>query len=134
VRFTVPGPPVAKARPRAARVGDGVRIYTPTKSARFEERVMLCAQAAGITKISGPVMLRVTFWFPMKGQPRQRNPRPAARKDTKPDLDNLLKSVCDGIPWEKGDQQVACIQATKQHCAQRDAEGPRTEVEIQCLS
>ena len=39
IKFTVPGVPVGKGRPRFTRGG---HAYTPEKTAAFEEKVRLC--------------------------------------------------------------------------------------------
>lgn len=97
MNFTVPGEPVAKGRPRFARVGNFVRTFTPQKSARFEDRVRLCAINAGVKPIAGPVVLSVECYWPMKGAPLKRGKRERTWKATRPDCDNVLKAVCDGL-------------------------------------
>lgn len=108
-----------------------MRVYTPSKSVRFEERVRLCAMEAGVTPLHGPVALMVTFVFPMKGAPRKTKPRRAAWKPTRPDLSNLVKSVEDGLNsvGYADDAQVVSIHAHKTHAAQ--GESPHTEVILQ---
>lgn len=134
--FTVPGIPIAKGRPRFARMGNFVRAYTPVESARFEERVRLCAREAGVTIINeGPVELTVIAYWPMKGSPLRRGSRPGCWKTTKPDWDNIGKT-CDalnGIAW-KDDAQVVRAIVEKRHCAQDDPEGARVEVTIREMS
>ena len=55
--FRVPGTPVGKGRVRFVRKTG--RTFTPTKTARFEERVAFFAEAAGLPLLSGPVELSV---------------------------------------------------------------------------
>lgn len=109
ISFTVPGTPVAKGRPRFARAGRHVRTFTPEKTVAFQDRVRLFASEAGVTPLEGPVSLAVYAWWPMRGQPRKRVPRPAEWKGTKPDADNVGKAVADalnGIAY-RDDSQVA---------------------------
>lgn len=132
-QFDVPGAPVAKGRPRAARAGpEGrVRVYTPQKSARFEERVRLCAMEAGVKPLDGPLAIFCWFQFPPKGSPRKGVPRPADWKTTRPDLSNLLKSVEDGLAGVgyADDAQIVWAMAMKYHGAQGSA--PKVTVRVQ---
>ena len=87
---------VAKERPRARRQGNFTRIYTPNKTAQFEETLcnMFIAQNKGFTPIDAP--LRVTILIGKK------IPKYKARKDViynsvKPDVDNYAKSILDAL-------------------------------------
>lgn len=42
VRFTIPGEPKGKGRPKFARVGKGVRTYTPEATANYEN--LICVE------------------------------------------------------------------------------------------
>ena len=131
ISFIVPGIPVAKGRPRFARVGKGVRTFTPAKTVRFEERVMLAAQAAGVTMLTGPVEVSISAIFGMVGPPRKRKPREAQWKATRPDVENVAKAVLDalnGIAY-RDDAQVVSLFVTKRFAAQ--GEQPGTCVQIQ---
>lgn len=131
--FTVPGIPVAKGRPRFARVGNFVRIFTPAASARFEERVKLFARETGIAIANeGALELIVVAYWPMTGAPLKRGSRLGRFKTSRPDADNVLKSCCDalnGLAY-KDDAQVARATVEKRHCAQDDPQGARCVVTI----
>jgi Holliday junction resolvase RusA-like endonuclease len=128
--FLIPGEPVAKGRPRFARVGKFVRTFTPQKSARFEDRVRLCAINAGVKPIAGPVRLEVFCYWPTKGAPRKRDPWPVTYKITRPDADNVLKAICDGLSGTGflDDAQVAEARITKMHAAQGSPPCVRVEI------
>jgi len=118
--FEIPGVPVAKGRPRFARAGKHVRTYTPDATARYEDRVRLCALAAGVEMVEGPVGVTIYAWWPMRGQPRKRLPRPAEWKTTKPDADNVAKSITDalnGLAF-RDDSQVAELHVHKFYAGQ----------------
>lgn len=108
-RFTVPGNPVPKARPRVANG----HAYTPLATLEAEGLVQLAARKAGVRPLLGPVRLSLFF----------------ARGDLRRcDLDNLAKLVQDalnGIAYED-DSQIVELQATKV----LDREKPRTEVVV----
>lgn len=88
VTLHIPLIPHAKARPR---VVNG-RAYTPAATTAYERSIKLAA--AHLSPLSGPLSVSVVFIFP-----RLKSSRSAARevKATRPDLDNLLKAVLDGL-------------------------------------
>ena len=100
VSFAVQGVPVAKARARVLRSG---QAYTPAKSVAYERQVQLAATLAmrGNARLSGAVQATLRFDLPIPAS------WPASKRAAaitgeiaptgKPDLDNLLKSVLDGI-------------------------------------
>lgn len=100
--FTVPGKPVPKQR---ARMGKGGRFYTPPDTRRYEALVRLHALKA-----------TQSYRLPRGCLPRDPWPKSArygievlatwgdARAR---DLDNLLKSICDGgngVLWDDDSQ------------------------------
>lgn len=137
IEFTVPGEPVVKARHRARVVTNAAgksfaTMYQPErgKTARFEERVRLCAINAGVRLLEGAVGLDIRAYWPTKGAPRKNTPRPECWKATRPDVDNLVKSVADGLNGTAyaDDAQVVSVVAQKLHAAQGEA--PRVVVRV----
>lgn len=130
--FTVPGLPQGKGR---ARFGNG-RTYTPAKTVAYEGLIALAGQQAmaGRDLIDGPVYMVVNAYFPMpKSWSKSRRQQAAARIEwhtAKPDGDNILKAVSDGLNGVafKDDSQVAFSKVTKQY-----AELPRVEVMLEKL-
>ena len=120
--FQVDGDPVAMGRPRFTRNG---RVYTPKKT---EEAVNHIASVAAemIPYRECGDMFDVSIQFYHK-RPKRFKKGPAVRKPTKPDIDNLIKPVLDGLNrsgiW-KDDNQVVSIRANKYYCATDEA--PRT--------
>lgn len=109
-RFEVPGNPIPKAR---ARSGRG-HHYTPARTRAYETRVRLSARH--LPCLEGPVKVRCVFY----------------REDAVPcDLDNLVKSVLDGINRQvfRDDRQIVWLEAVKTI----DRERPRAEVEIETV-
>lgn len=100
-RFVVPGRPRGKGRPRFRRAGNFVSTYTPAETAAYENLVALEYQAAGGKMIEGPVEVYVTAWYPI---PKSLSKAKRAEMDrgmyaphSKPDADNVLKAVLDGL-------------------------------------
>jgi len=131
--FIIPGKPKAKGRPR---VVPG-RAFTPKATAAYEGLVALAAQAAlpeGWTPLTGPVLLVVLAVQPRpKRLMRRKDPDGLIYSDRRPDLDNLVKAVSDGldgIAWGD-DGQVAVVQAVKTYAERGGL--PRVEVWVQAL-
>ena len=103
VAFTVPGEPQGKGRPRVGRVAGHAHLFTPAKTAAYEGLVAHAAQQAmrGAPPIDGPcfIDLTVACAVPASWSNRKRASALAGevRPTKKPDADNVLKAVCDGI-------------------------------------
>ncbi len=105
--------PVAKARPRFRynRSRKNFTCYTPQKTKIYEEVLKYYAMQLRIPKElkDKPVSLDIQFLFPNKKQTW------LGCKISKPDIDNLIKSVLDGLNKivYNDDRQVYKIIASK---------------------
>lgn len=101
--FTIPGEPSGKGRPRVGRVGQHVRMFTPAKTLAYEGLIAHIAaqQMAGRAPFDEPcrVALQIVCSVPASWSGRKR--AAALRGELvpakKPDVDNVLKAVCDGM-------------------------------------
>jgi len=136
--FTVPGPPVGKARARIVyREGVGeYKGFTPEKTKVAEEEIGYLAhhQWAGKALLEGPVALMVRSYFPIPRSWSRKRQALALNGEllptVKPDLDNCTKLVSDaltGIIW-KDDSQVIFIRGRKLY-----SDKPRTEISVRAL-
>ncbi len=127
----IPGTPFAKGRPKFSTRGGFARAYTPKKTVAFEQLVALFTAQAGVKPIEGPVRVTIVAYWPMKGQPRKKIPRPIEPKISRPDCDNVAKAVLDGMEGVAfaNDSQVVSLTVTKWHACQ--GEEARTEVFIE---
>lgn len=112
--FAIPGKPFAKQRPRSTRQG---RIYTPKETVSFERQVGQIAAQHFAAPITGPVRLTVIATFePAASWSKRKTAEHLHRPHTqKPDLDNCLKALKDGmnrIAWVD-DSQVSEVVARK---------------------
>ena len=132
IRLVIPGKPVSKRTGKISTHGKYPRLIKNADTANFENLVRLEAQAAGYQPIAGPLRVTIDAYWPMKGQPR-KNPRPQEWKATKPDTDNLSKSVLDGLEGVcfVNDAAVVDLRVRKWHAAQNEM--PRTEVVIEAV-
>lgn len=134
VRFSIPGTPFGKQRPKFARVGSYVKTYTPTETVNYENMVKLYyQQAAKGFMFPDEAMLdvRIIAYYEIpksvsnkkKEKMLSREIRPAK----KPDFDNIGKIVCDSLNKiaYRDDSAIVDAQVRKFY-----AEVPRVEVII----
>ena len=130
--FEVPGTPVAKPRPRAMATKKGnIRMYTPTNSKNFEFRIADLAKKIFDKPIKVPVKVKITF---LMHRPRKyiwkTKPMPRIPCDKRPDIDNLFKSVVDGLNGIAflDDGQIVEMNVLKLYHSGN--EGPKTIIEV----
>jgi len=133
VEFFIPGAPVGKGRPRAARRGSHITLYTPAKTATYESTVALFAsQAMGArSPLIGPVSADLVISLPVPASWSKKRTQAALSGLEHPmgraDLDNFCKSALDGmngIVWVD-DVQVVALTAIKRY-----AETPGVQVRV----
>jgi Holliday junction resolvase RusA-like endonuclease len=76
--------------------------YTPARHAvqdfKATVRLAWCEACNGQGPFTGPVAIRIVAVFPRpKSMMRKRGDNPTVPKTTKPDWDNVGKSVCDSL-------------------------------------
>lgn len=103
ITFTIPGEPVAKGRPRATTVGGHARMYTPAKTAAYEQLVAVYAAAAmkKAPLLEHPVRLHLGIYCKVPGSWSKKRRADALagieRPAKKPDIDNIVKALADGM-------------------------------------
>ena len=103
IHFKIEGKPVPQGRPRAVRMGAGVRMYDPPKSKAYKQMVAAKVRSYmrinGIQMITEPLAVHLNFYFkPPKSYSKKRIRAIEAKEELftkKPDLDNLAKSILD---------------------------------------
>lgn len=133
VAFTIPGKPFAKQRPRATVRGGHARVFTPKETVSFERQVGQIAAQHFPRPLEGPVRLVVTavFEVPASWSKKRRAEAMGAHHTQRPDLDNCLKALKDGlnrIAWSD-DAQVAEVS-----CRKLWGDGAETIVQVEALS
>lgn len=130
--FTVMGVPVPKRRPRFARMGKFVRTFTPKETTLAEQNVAKSfSDKYNKHKIieNKAIGLKVMFLMPIPKSlsKKKQNALLGQFHTNKPDCDNLIKVVCDGlngVAW-RDDSQI-----TSMSCLKLYDNNPRTEVLI----
>ena len=116
MEIVIPVQPVSKGRPRFANG----HAYTPQKTRDYEELVQFIAKRSIKQPLTGAIRLKVSFYLPIpKSWPETKKQAAMDRQivpTTKPDVDNLLKTIMDALNGGIGyndDKQVVEIIAEK---------------------
>lgn len=98
ISFSIDGDPVPKARPR---LGRGGHVFTPKKTHLYEQKVKeLAKRAMGeLDPLDCPVKVEMTAFFaiPKSWSKKKKVAADLGPHSHKPDLDNVVKSVVDGM-------------------------------------
>lgn len=125
VKFTIPGTPQGKGRPRIGKVGPHARMFTPTKTVAYEGLVAHAAQLAlaGRPLLDGPVSVALSIECQVPQSWSGKKQRLALAGEvlptTKPDADNVVKAIFDGLNgvlW-RDDVQVVDLRLRKRYAA-----------------
>ena len=123
MRFEVPGKPQGKQRAKVSTFGGYARAYTPEETVLYENRIILSYKQAlngGETPFwETPVTVQIiahhaipkSFSKKKRAEALNGNLRP----QTKPDIDNVVKVVCDALNSVayRDDTQVIRVVAEK---------------------
>jgi len=130
IKFTIPGEPKAKARPRMTKAG---HTYTPKTTVDYENWIKCCyiesKNKLGFKKSSEPIKAEITCYFPIPKSYSKVKKESALngeiRPCKKPDVDNLAKSILDALNnlAYDDDKQVVELEIVKFY-----SDEPRTEV------
>lgn len=109
IKFTVPGNPFGKQRPKFARMGTYTKTYTPKKTTQHEKEVAECflEVARGRRfKEKEPLDIRIIAYYPIPQSTSKKRRKEMLehriRPTVKPDLDNVAKLIYDalnGVAW-----------------------------------
>lgn len=125
IAFTVPGQPQGKGRPRIGKIGQHARMFTPAKTVAYEGLIAIAAQQAmaGRPMLDGPVEVSLAIECQVPASWSQKKQRQALAGEvmptTKPDVDNVVKAVFDGLNgvlW-RDDVQVVSLRLRKRYAA-----------------
>ena len=132
----IPGPPIGKGRPRAAKMGSHIRLYTPKKTADWERSAALLARNAWSRPPSDDLCkAEIVAVFPRpKRLLRKKDPVHRLWHGSKPDIDNICKSVLDSLVMGgiiRDDTQVVLLMASTVYASK--LEGPCVEVRLSSI-
>ena len=137
IKFSIPGPPFGKQRPKFSRAGKYVKTYTPDETISYENLVKVMYQDAAKGKRFGnDVMLDVRiiayYGIPKSTSKKKRIDMLAhkVRPVKKPDWDNIGKVICDSLNnvAYRDDAAIVDAQVRKFY-----SEQPRVDVSIRVI-
>lgn len=137
IRFTVPGEPTGKGRPRVYKVNGISRAITPQKTLSYENLVKwIVSESMQVEQLTGEIEAEIKAYYAipknMTKKNRQLIEEGKLHPTKKPDLDNVAKIILDalnGIAY-KDDSQVVILHIEKEYA---DDEKPRVEVALREL-
>lgn len=103
VQFFIPGDPRGKGRPKATSIGGHARVYTDAKTRAYEAQIAALARQAmaGAAPLSGPAYVEISVRLaPVASASKRARTAMLAleiQPTKKPDLDNVIKAVLDGM-------------------------------------
>jgi len=113
--FTVPGIPHGKGRARVGKIGGQARMFTPAKTVAYEGLVAHAATQAmaGHALLEGACMVEMEITCPVPASWSKKRQAAALAgaiyPTTKPDKDNVIKAIYDGmngVVWRDDVQAV----------------------------
>lgn len=124
--------PVEQARPRATRMGRGIRLYDPKKVSVYKKQLgMMCRFQYKQAPLAGPLKVEMNFFRHVQSSVSKKELKlrlsGSHRPVVKPDTDNYIKSTLDGLNgllWED-DNQIVDLVAHKYY-----SDKPRVEIEV----
>ena len=133
LRIVMAGEPVGKGRPRFSRATG--RVYTPEKTARYEERLAWAAQAEmrGKELFTDALDVTIVAYMSLPASKPKKWQEAALlgliRPTKKPDLDNFAKvmDACNKVVW-LDDSQIVRLVVEKYYSPQ-----PRMEILVRPL-
>jgi len=118
LKFTVPGEPRGKGRPRFVSTPKGGRAFTDGKTASYENLVKLCARAAGAKVVDDHLAVDITAYFEPAPSWSKKKIAAALANEFRPgkfDVDNVAKAALDGLNGIafRDDKQIADLRVRK---------------------
>ena len=130
IEFFIPVRPVPKQSFRVSKYGG----YQPKRVTDFRKLATTIAKDAatrsGWKTAEGPVLIRLMFRFRCPSSARKAEKVIERWHTKRPDLDNLEKSIIDGIACLMGDDSQVCMKITSKIIA-KHGEPEGTEVTVE---
>lgn len=138
IKFSVPGQPFGKQRPKFSRTGQYVKTYTPDETVSYENLVKLMYQQAAKGKMfseDAALDVRIIAYYEipksMSKKKRKAMLEHKVRPTKKPDWDNIGKIICDSLNKVAYHDDAAVVDAQVRKFY---SEQPRVDVIIRVIS
>lgn len=137
VKFSVPGTPFGKQRPKFSRAGQYVKTYTPKETVSYENLVKLMFREAAKGRMfrDGEMLdVRIVAYYGIpkstSGKKRAEMLAHKIRPAKKPDWDNIGKIICDSLNKVAYHDDSAVVDAQVRKFY---SEQPRVDVTIRAV-
>ena len=134
IKFSVPGEPFGKQRPKFSRAGKYVKTYTPDETVNYENLVKLMYQQEAKGKMfsdDAELDVRIIAYFAIPKSTSKKKRKAMlehkVRPSKKPDWDNIGKIICDSLNRVAYHDDSAVVDAQVRKFY---SENPRVEVFI----
>ncbi len=131
MKLIIEGEPVAQGRPRFSTINGHARVYDPAKSRNYKKLVQSVAKRHVSEPLDREVRLVIDVYKSIPKSFTKKKRLEAVegriRPITKPDIDNYIKGILDGlngVVWID-DNRIVSLTVNKFY-----SEHPRVEVEI----
>lgn len=138
IRFSVPGKPFGKQRPRVVHNGSFSKAYTPKETVNYENLVRLMYSNAARGRMFRPgemldVRIIAYYEIPKSVSKKKRKAmlEHRIRPTSKPDVDNIEKIICDSLNLVAYHDDSAIVDAQVRKFY---AEIPRVDVTIRAVA
>jgi Holliday junction resolvase RusA-like endonuclease len=116
IKFTIPGEPKGKGRPKFLRQGNFVRTYSPETTVNYENWVKICFQEAEQEMLTGQLKAEIECFYGIPKSYSKKKKEDALkgylRPTKKPDIDNITKIILDalnGMAYPDDKNIVSCL-------------------------
>ena len=137
IRFSVPGQPFGKQRPKFSRVGQYVNTYTPNETVSYENLVKLMYQQTTkgrMFKDEDMLDVRIIAYYVIPKSTSKKKQKMMLehkiRPAKKPDWDNIGKVICDSLNNVAYHDDAAVVDAQVRKFY---SENPRVDVTIRVI-
>lgn len=137
IKFSVPGKPFGKQRPKFSRAGQYVKTYTPDETTSYENwvRLMYSNAAKGRMFPDGAMLdVRIIAYYEVPKSTSKKKRKEMLehriRPTKKPDWDNIGKIICDSLNLVAYHDDSAVVDAQVRKFY---SENPRVDVTIRIV-
>ena len=137
IKFSVPGQPFGKQRPKFSRAGAYVKTYTPGETVNYENLIKLMYQQAAKGRMFSEdaaldVRIIAYYGIPKSISKKKRKAmlEHKLRPTKKPDWDNIGKIICDSLNLVAYHDDSAVVDAQVRKFY---SENPRVDVSIRVI-
>ena len=137
IELSIDGLPIGKGRPKVTSRFGHAFAYTPTRTKDYEQKIKMTYinNYTYFHRLDGPLEATINQYFPVpKGTSKVKHQKMINNEiqhTKKPDIDNIIKSILDGLNGlaYEDDSQIVSLTANKYY-----SDNPRVDVSIKKIN